>query len=423
MSPHPDPAPVNSGEPTARRLRAMKWRATALLVGVAAGYVIARIAEPTHPAIGYLRAFCEAAMVGGLADWFAVTALFRHPLGVPLPHTAIVPRNKDRIGDALGKFVENNFLSAEVVAAKLADIDLAAVLSRWLADPVRSGGVAARIARLVPRIVDAIGDEPVRGFLHHNVVEGLKRIDLAPVAAELLESLTAQNRHQRLVDEALLQARRFLDEAEPEIRARVRERTAWLWQRLGVDEAISDRLINAAEDVLAESAQDPEHAWRQRFSQLVLEYVDALRHDPVYQLRVERMKDSLLEHPLLGDTIADVWRQVRGRIREDTARDDSRIRANLEAVLLNLGRSLAADEAMREALNRWLRELLLELVERRRHEVATLIADTVRRWDPATVTDRIERAIGRDLQYIRINGTVIGGLVGIAIHAVSQFLP
>lgn len=397
--------------------------ATGLLLLVGVVYLAARMAEHRHPLVGYVRAFCEAALVGGMADWFAVTALFRHPLGIPLPHTAIIPTNKDRIGESLGQFVERNFLSAEVMSAKLADVDFARHAARWLADPSRSGPAAEQVTRLLPRILDASADADIRQFIHRNMIEALRRIDVAPLAADLLELLTAHGRHQRLMDEFIVQARRFLEESEAEIRLRVHDKTAWLWQKLGVDEAISDRLIAAAEEVLGEISADPEHAWRLRFTELIGDYVEALRHSDAYRARLERLKNDLLDHPLLGDYIGGIWDELRGRIHADAARSDSRIRAHLQAALVHLGEGLMNDPAVRDAANAWLRATLTELVEARRHEVARLIADTVRRWDARTLSDRIEQAIGRDLQYIRINGTVIGGLVGVVIHAVSGFLP
>ena len=218
-----------------------------------------------------------------------------------------------------------------------------------------------------------------------------------------------------------MQAERFLRDAEPEIRGRVRAKTAWLWQKLGIDEKIADRLIEAAEEALGEISRDPSHAWRQRFTQLVREYIGALRHSDEYRQRAERLKEAVLAHPGLSQYLGAVWDEVRARVREDAARDDSRIRANLEATLVWLGDTLREDAAVRDVLNGWMRAVLTDLVRTRRNEVATLISDTVRRWDARTVTDKVERAIGRDLQYIRINGTLIGGLVGVLLHAASQF--
>ncbi len=404
------------------RLRFMQRLALALLVVAAAVFVLARLYEPLHPAIGYLRAFCEAALVGGLADWFAVTALFRRPLGLPIPHTAIIPEKKDRLGEALGEFVERNFLSPEVVAAKLADIDCADVLAGWLTDRTRSHAIAGGLTGLLPRLLDAVGEEPMRHLFREKLESALRRVDLAPLAAELLDTLTAQDRHQGLIDELVLQAERFLREAEPDIRVRVRTKTAWLWQKLGVDEKIADRLIEAAEEALAEIGRDPAHAWRQRFTQLVRDYIGTLRHSEEQRQRAERLKQAVLSYPGLGEYLGAVWDEVRARVRDDAARDDSRIRANVEATLVWLGERLRADPAVRDALNSWMRAVLTDLVRTRRNEVAGLISGTVRRWDARTVSDKVERAIGRDLQYIRINGTLIGGLVGVLLHAGSQVL-
>jgi uncharacterized membrane-anchored protein YjiN (DUF445 family) len=402
------------------RLRAMQRLALALLVVAGVTFLLALAYEPLHPGVGYLRAFCEAALVGGLADWFAVTALFRRPLGLPIPHTAIIPENKDRLGEALGEFVERNFLSTEAVAAKLADVDFADVLAGWLGDSARSRAVADRLADWLPRLLDALGEEPMRRFIRENFASALHRIEMAPLAAELLDTLTAHDRHQELLDELVLQAERFLREAEPEIRARVRAKTAWLWQKLGIDERIADRLIEAAEQALAEIGRDPAHAWRQRFTQLIREYVGTLRHSDQHQRRAERFKETILAYPGLGEYLGAVWDEVRARVREDAGRDDSRIRADLAAALVWLGERLRADSEVRDVLNGWMRGVLGDLVRARRNEVAGLISSTVRRWDARTVSDKVERAIGRDLQYIRINGTLIGGLVGVLLHAASQ---
>lgn len=407
----------------ALELRRMQRAASVLLAVIAVVYVLARMVEHRHPALGYLRAFCEAALVGGLADWFAVTALFRHPLRVPLPHTAIVPQNKERIGRTLGDFVQRNFLSDEVVIARLGDIDFARTAARWLADPARTGPLVTHVARCVPRVLDTVADDPARHFVKHNLAAALERIELAPLAANVLEILTASGQHQRLLDEVLAQVRRFLEASEPEIRSKVREKTAWLWQKLGVDEAISDRLIRAAEESLVEIEADPQHAWRQRFAAMLEGYVVSLRESPEHRARAERLKHSLLEHPALGEYLNQVWDAVRERLREDARLPDSRLQAGLQDAVRAIGENLLADDAVSEALNAWLRRALADLVRQRRQAVAMLIEDTVRRWDTEVFTSRIELAIGRDLQYIRVNGTLIGGAIGVLIHAVAGLLP
>lgn len=407
----------------ALQLRRMQRAASLLLAVIAVVYVFARMVEQRHPALGYLRAFCEAALVGGLADWFAVTALFRHPLRVPLPHTAIVPQNKDRIGRTLGDFVQRNFLSDEVVLTRLADIDFARIAARWLADPSRTDPLVAHVARGVPQVLDTVADEPARHFVKRNLSAALERIELAPLAANVLEILAASGQHQRLLDELLAQVRRLLESSEPEIRAKVREKTAWLWKKLGVDEAISDRIMRAAEEALAEIGADPQHAWRQRFAAMLDGYVVSLRESPEHRARAERLKQALLEHPALAEYLNQVWDRLRERLREDVRSPDSRVQAGLQDAVRAIGENLLADDAVSEAFNAWLRRVLADLVRQRRQAVAALIEDTVRRWDTGVFTRRIELAIGRDLQYIRVNGTLIGGAIGVLIHALSGFLP
>jgi uncharacterized membrane-anchored protein YjiN (DUF445 family) len=409
-------------DPGLDRLRRMQRLALALLLGAAALFVVARLFESHHPAIGYLRAFGEAALIGGLADWFAVTALFRHPLGLPIPHTAILPRNQARMADALGRFVEQHFLSPEVVAGKLATIDFGSALGAWLAEPARQAPVADALARFLPQVLDAGGAEPGRNLIRRGVTEGLRRVQAADLAADLLEALTARDQHQALLDEVVRQADRFLREAEPELRARVAQKTAWLWKKLGVDAAIADRIIEAAEQALAELNADPEHAWRKRLTGMVREYVVALRTQPEQRARAESLKQALLDHPALGEYVTRLWDDLRASIREDVAATQSRIRSSLQGSLARLGELLLAEPALRASLNQWLREALSDLARSRRIEVAELIAQTVKSWDARTLSDRIERAIGRDLQYIRVNGTLIGGLIGVALHAVSRTL-
>jgi uncharacterized membrane-anchored protein YjiN (DUF445 family) len=412
---------MNTNQPV-NTLRGMRAVALGLLAGASVLVVLAHILETYHPAWGYVRAFAEAAVIGGLADWFAVTALFRRPLGLPIPHTAIIPANKDRIGEALGRFVERNFLSPEVVADRLGAIDFAGKLGEWLSDAQRRAPLAGSLARFLPQVLDAVGEEPARHFIRSNLAEGLRHIEMGPLAAEILETLTAHNKHQELIDELIQQAERFLREAEPEIRTSVAEKTAWLWKKLGVDAAISDRLIEAAEQALAEVSSDPAHAWRQRFTDLTRDYIDALRHSEEHRQRAEALKQAMLDHPVLAEYLGRLWDEIRDRIRADVQSPDSRIRLQLEASLTRLGESLLADAIVRSALNDWLRGMLTELARSRGIEVAQLISDTVRGWDARTMSERIERAIGRDLQYIRVNGTLIGGLIGLLLHLLSRVL-
>ena len=373
--------------------------------------------------MAYLRAFAEAALIGGLADWFAVTALFRHPLGLPIPHTAIVPRNKERIGIALGEFVENNFLTREIVGRQLAEVDLAGRLARFLGDRQHAGPLAARLTSLLPTMLDALDAAPVHVMLREQLASALRRIEMGPLAARVLDALLADERRQALFDELLEQLSGLLAEAEPELRERVHARSAWLLKRLGVDERIADSIMEAAEDALAEVGADPGHPWRLRFFAALDNYIRDLHDAPEYRRRADEWKMALLDHPVFGQLIGDLWSAVGAHVRADAAQSTSRIRAHVESTLVRFGEHLAADDEARVVLNKFLATTLTQLAYDGRHAAATLIAETtVRVWDATTITERLERAVGRDLQYIRINGTLIGGLIGIVLYAGAQYL-
>ncbi len=397
--------------------------ATGLLVAAVALYVAARIYEPVHPLIGYLRAFAEAAMVGALADWFAVTALFRHPLGVPIPHTAVVQRQKDRVGDALGRFVERHFLTHEEIGARIAGVDFAALIARWLAEPGHRAEVARLVTPLVPRMLEAADDEAAGRFAQGRLRDYvMRRFEVAPLAAGVLEMLTAEGRHQGFVDALMKQAIALLDESEPEIRERVRARTSWLWRRLAVDKRVTHQIMTAAEETLADMGANPSHAWREGIDRAVAEFIDQLRTSDEYREQGERLKARLLDDPAVAGSLAGLWGEIVRAVREDCGEPQSRIRAAIDAGLGHVARSLADDPGLQAGLNVWLHALVLDVIEARRGEVGRLISDTVRSWDANTVAQRIEQAVGDDLQYIRINGTVIGGLAGVAIHAASQLV-
>jgi uncharacterized membrane-anchored protein YjiN (DUF445 family) len=409
--PPPSPAPD--------RIRTL---ATGLLVAMTMVFVIATIYRDAHPAIPYVRAFAEAAMIGAIADWFAVVALFRHPLGIPIPHTAVIPRNKDRIGDGLARFVQEHFLAPEVVAERLAAADLAGALARWMAREGEAQRIADRLVRYLPTLFDALDDADVRRLVHRAVSNRLEKLELAPFAADVLELLTAGRRHQQLVDLVTRKAAHLLAQYEPHIREKVAENTAWLWKMLRVDERVSDKLLDVSRKTLSEVAEDPDHALRGRVEEMLAELVRDLREAPAYRETGERLKRTLLEHPAVGEYLHAVWVDIRADIAADARRPDSRLRQQLGELARGIGEAVLADDAVRRKLNLLFRAAALDILTAQRDEIGRLISDTVRRWDSATFSGRIEAAVGRDLQYIRINGTLIGGLAGLAIFVVSKLI-
>jgi uncharacterized membrane-anchored protein YjiN (DUF445 family) len=398
----------------------MQRLATGMLIVMLVVLVLTNLFLSLHPSIGYLRAFAEAAVVGAMADWFAVTALFRQPLGLPIPHTAIVPRNKERIGEALGRFVEQNFASPEVVSSKLEGADMSGRLARWLSEPQRAEAIAGHVTRLIPQLLDSVDDRDVRRFVSGRLAHGAERIDLGPLLGEVVAMLTGENRHQVLLDKLLREADEYITANEPRIRERVRDNTAWLWQQLAMDEKVADGVVTVLRESFAEIGRDPSHPLRLRLDQAIEKFASELASSPEYREEIVIHTRKLLDHPALRDYAAGVWHDIRRILREDALSPDSVLKAWLREMTQAAAQALLRNDDLRGRLNNWMHEVAVEVVESHQHDVGVLIADTVRSWDTATVTARIERQVGEDLQYIRINGTLIGGLVGLAIYIVSR---
>ncbi len=406
------------------RLVQMKRVATIMLVVVAAVFVVARLVEARYSWLGYLRAFAEAAMVGGIADWFAVTALFRHPLGIPIPHTAIVPSRKDRIGTALGNFVQRNFLTRDVVADKLAAMKLGERGAQWLARPENSRRLARAAAHGLSGAVSMMRDEDVQELVDRGIVSRLRRMQAAPLAARTFELLTADGRHQALFDDALRLAARFLDENEALIRERIKRESPW-WVPGAVENRLGDKIVSSVERTLAAVAADPEHPLRKRYDEAVDKIVADLRENPDTMARAEQIKLEVLNHPGVAEFSRDVWGDVTSRLAgyaEKLASDTEAEPDQLERWLAGLGRKVLEDPVLADKVNGWIVELVTYSAEQAREEVARLIAATVGAWDADATSCKIELQIGRDLQFIRINGTLVGGLVGLLLYVAGKAL-
>jgi len=405
----------------------MKRLALALLAGAAALYAAATHWGGLHPALGYVAAFAEAAMVGAIADWFAVVALFRHPLGLPVPHTAIIPDNKARIGRNLANFIGDHFLATPQVLAKLRSLDPALRLARWLARPAQGEQLGALAATLLRYGLTAFDDERVRAFLARAAGAGIAQLDLSRLAGQVLEALTADGRHQALLDDLLGQTAKLLDDEQLQEQltdAIAREVKALRY--VGLDQVAARmatrKIVAAVARTLAETAAAPEHPLRQRFDGFMARAAVRLQADPAFIARGEQIRAELLAHPALAGYLQGLWDQLRAWLDQDLAREDSTLRRRVAQLAGTLGQRLEADEAMR----RWINEQLLEgaprAIERWRERIRRYIEERVAQWDSAELTGEVERAIGRDLQFIRINGTLVGGLVGLAIHALTRAL-
>ncbi|WP_396200421.1 DUF445 domain-containing protein [Gemmatimonas sp.] len=406
------------------RLVKMKRMATLMLVGVAALFAVTRWLESRYPWLGFVRAFAEAAMVGGIADWFAVTALFRHPLGIPIPHTAIVASRKDRIGTALGNFVQRNFLTRDVVAGKIAAMKLGDRAAQWLARPENSRRLARHAAHGLSGAAGVMRDEDVQEMVDRGIVSRLRKMQAAPLMARLFELMTTGGRHQALLDDALRLAARFLYENEAMIREQVKAESPW-WVPGAVDSRVGDKIVSGVEKTLVAVAADPDHPLRQRYDEAVDRFVVSLRENPDTIARFEQIKLDVLAHPGVADFSREVWDDVRERLAdyaEGLADDAEKAPDQLEQWLAGLGQKVLEDPVLSAKLNGWIVEIVSYAVEQAREEVAKLISATVAAWDADATSRKIELQIGRDLQFIRINGTIVGGLVGLILYSVGLLL-
>lgn len=402
-----------------REFRRMRLFAGTLLLVMLALLLVARRFTDAHPLMPYAAAFAEAALVGGLADWFAVTALFRHPLGIPVPHTAIVPRNKDRIGDALGNFVANNFLSPDVLAPRLRTLDVAARLGRWLGNGDNAAGAARRVAGVVPPFLSALRDEPVRQMLRDAALDRLKGIPAAPLMAKILKVLVAGGQHLALFDIGLVAARRFIDDNQDAIRQTINQKSSW-WIPEWIDSRLSRRIVDGVLELLREM-EASDHPWRLEFQEAVDGLIDRLAHEPETRGRAEVVKAEIIAHPEVQAYLLSLWSAVKSMVLDDLAGGD-RIERLLAESLAGLSGRLERDAGLRDLVNGWATRILFHVVVPNRQRLGRFMAGVVKGWDSRTVVSKLELQFGRDLQYIRINGTLVGGLVGLAIHTVTVAL-
>jgi uncharacterized membrane-anchored protein YjiN (DUF445 family) len=404
-------------DPRITALCRRKRIAAALLVFAALVLLAARIAQQyvDHWSLGLLAAMAEAALVGGLADWFAVVALFRHPLGQRwIPHTAIIPTRKDAIGESLADFVCNHFLGREQVAEKLREVDIGAVLARKLADPVTGRKVGRVVARGLAKFLDVLSNERLLRFAHELSREKLRTVDLSGLAALGIERFTADGRHQALVTDLL----RFVSEklqspeVQEEVKRRVGREVGRVMSWLGADQYAANRLISAGIDLIGEMAEDPDHEVRQYVERQVQGLVVRLRSDPRLRADVEQYRDRLIEGPELRAYLRGLLMDLVRWVDEDAAKEDSVIAERVAAGIAEVGARLLQDADMREWIGTGVRETVEPLIEEHRETIRGFIVDRIQRWSAEEMTHEMELAVGSDLQFIRYNGTAVGALVG-----------
>ena len=393
----------------------MKRRATALLVLATILFVVAHLLEARFHWLVLVRVTMEAAMVGGLADWFAVTALFRHPLGLPIPHTAIVATRKDRVGRTLGSFVQRNFLTREVIEGRMRALHVSGRLADWLAEPTNARTIARHVASGVGSAGALLNDEDIQRVVDRSVADGIRAVRIAPVLGRLLPMVTTEDRHQEILNEVIRLAARSVDENRDLIRSRIEKETPW-WVPSAIDEKIFRRIVEGIQRLLADLREDPAHPIRARFDAALRDFIERLNTSPEFAARVEAWKDEILDHEIAKRFSASLWAEGKSALSRWADNPDDHAPVVIERALTTFAVKAKTDPELLRRMDDFLVEIAVFVVGRYQDQVGDLIAHTVASWDPDVTSRRVELAIGRDLQFIRINGTIVGGLAGLVIY-------
>ena len=397
----------------------MKAFAGALLLLAAIVYVLCRAYTSGNGGWGYLQAAAEASMVGGLADWFAVTALFRHPLRLPIPHTAIIPAKKDQIGEGLAGFVQQYFLTTEIVSKLVAAAQVPRRVGEWLADPVHADRLAAEVASAISGLAGVLREDELRNSVAAFADRRLRELDIAPLLARLIDAAADAGQHQAALSMFLRGLRKFLDNNREQLRERLGDESPE-WVPVFVDDAVFNKGFSVLQSFLSDVVDDPEHGLRKGFDTQLRELAERLRSDPEQIARVEAARDQLLEHPRIREYLANLWDAVKQLVLHEADDPDSDLRRSAASLTIRAGEVLRDDPEIAAKVDDALQRLTGHVVTHYADDLTAVITTTVERWDTEETSRRLELQVGRDLQFIRINGTVVGALAGLAIYAITQ---
>ncbi|HEX7826498.1 MAG TPA: DUF445 domain-containing protein [Mycobacterium sp.] len=406
-----------------RALRQMKVVALGFLVGATVIFLLCTWAQSkgAAPWVGYIRAAAEAGMVGALADWFAVTALFKHPLGIPIPHTAIIKRKKDQLGEGLGTFVRENFMSPEVVEAKLRGAGVAGRMDKWLSEPSHAERVAAEASTVLRVIVEMLRDEDIQQVLDRMIVKRIAEPQWGPPIGRVLASLLEAGRQEALIQ--MLADRAFewsLNSGE--VIERVIERDSPTWTPRWVDHLLGDRIHRELMDFTDKVRRNPDHELRRSATKFLFEFADDLQHDKATIDRAENVKDQIMARDEVAKAAETAWTAAKRILLDSVDDPSSALRARIADSVVHIGESLRDDSDLRDKVDNWIVRAAQHLVAQYGTEITAIITETIERWDADEASRRIELHVGRDLQFIRINGTVVGSLAGLAIYSIAQLL-
>jgi uncharacterized membrane-anchored protein YjiN (DUF445 family) len=405
-----------------RALRTMKRWATAFLVAVTAAFVVLLLVPDRDQTwVAYALAAAEGSMVGALADWFAVTALFRHPLGIPIPHTAIIRERKDQFGETLGAFIQENFLTGDVVAERVRSSRVVPRTATWLATPANADRIAGNAVEALMAAVDLVDDDDVQRLVHDELERAVRSIPFAPLAGRALLAAVEDGRHRPLVDAILRGAVTFLDEQREPLRARFGEASPW-WLPGALEDRFFERLLDGARTLLAAIAADPDHELRGELDARLRTLADRLQHEAALAEKATGLVDDLLASPDVRGWTRSLWTDLKSSLQSQVDAGGGALRTRVADVVVALGQRLEADAELQARLSSGIESGVRSVATNHRQEISSLISATIARWDADETSDKLELLLGRDLQFIRINGTVVGGLAGVVIHFVADVL-
>jgi uncharacterized membrane-anchored protein YjiN (DUF445 family) len=402
-----------------RALRRMKLVAAGLLLFAAAAFVVGKAVGDGDGAWGYVQAAAEASMVGGLADWFAVTALFRHPLRLPIPHTAIIPAKKDQIGEGLAGFVQQYFLTGDIIGERVAAARVPQRIGQWLAEPAHARRLADELSVAVSGTANVLRDDELRDAVATFVDKRLRAADLSPVLARLIDAICDAGQHQAALTSALKGTRSFLDENRTVFRQRVAQESPE-WVPEWVDERVFNKGFNLLQSFLTDVVADEDHALRRSFDQQLRDFAERLRTDPEQIAKVEAAKLEILDHPSIRAYLANLWGTVKEVVLSGAADPESDLRRSVESLTVRVGEVLRDDPVAGAKVDDALQRLAQHVASNYAEDLTGVISTTIARWDAEETSRRVEMQVGRDLQFIRINGTVVGALAGLAIYSIAQ---
>ncbi|MGH9274425.1 MAG: DUF445 domain-containing protein [Acidimicrobiales bacterium] len=421
--PRPSSLPESPNAARQRRQLVLTRRRATALLGAVAGVFVATVAAGAEGGawLGYVQATAEASMVGGLADWFAVVALFRHPLGVPIPHTAVITERKEQFGETLGDFIQTSFLTPDAVAERVQAARPGQRVGQWLADPIKADRVAGHLLDGAVEVTELLEDEVVHDLLEGLVRDRLEATSIVPLAGRALGALTRDGRHHEVVDAALRGLDRYLDERRDDLRDRFRDQAPW-WLPGAVEDRIFLRLLDGVRAVLDDMANDRGHGMRRALDERIEQFVHDLQTSPELRARGEQLTRDLLEQPELRAWVASAWTDAKAQLRLQAGDGESRIRQQLAGAIVSGGERLLGEPALSAKVDDAAEAAARYVVEHFGSEISELVSSTIARWDGEETSNRLELLLGPDLQFIRINGTVVGGLAGLCLHGIAQAL-